>query len=552
MADTDKHALLYRLSSPTHVPDDALTRLALRLEAATSRLEDIASSSFEKPSALDAAPGAQQAAFAGAPARSSLPPAAPSAPAAPAKAELPPMLAAFDALLDNELKEFTDLSKKIGGPVAEQASALSEAFGAQRQFLQVSTLAKKPDMASPAFLEVLKDLQGAIEKVDQIKQMTRTPELKNHLTMVGDGVGVLGWVTMDTKPGDVAAELFGGAQMYGNKVLKEAKEKDDKDQVQWVQAFYKLFKSLILYIKNNHTKGVQWNPSGIDASEAIRQVKSEGTNGVPPAPAPPAGGAPPPPPPPPLPTFDNIPPPPGPAPVGKSAAGPDMGAVFEQLNKGEAVTSGLKKVDPSQMTHKNPSLRASSTVPERKDSTGSSRGKSPAPPGKKPKPESMRTKKPPKLELDGNKWIVENFENPDQPVKIEASIVQSILITRCKNTTIIIEGKANAISIDNSFRTSIVLDTLVSSVDVIKCPNFALQVMGTLPTLLLDQVDGASIYLSKDSLATEIFSSKSTSVNINLPPTEEEEDYTEHPIPEQFKTFIKDGKLVSEIVEHAG
>lgn len=120
MADTDKHALLYRLSSPTHVPDDALTRLALRLEAATSRLEDIASSSFEKPSALDAAPGAQQAAFAGAPARSSLPPAAPSAPAAPAKAELPPMLAAFDALLDNELKEFTDLSKKIGGPVAEQ------------------------------------------------------------------------------------------------------------------------------------------------------------------------------------------------------------------------------------------------------------------------------------------------------------------------------------------------------------------------------------------------------------------------------------------------
>lgn len=139
-------------------------------------------------------------------------------------------------------------------------------------------------------------------------------------------------------------------------------------------------------------------------------------------------------------------------------------------------------------------------------------------------------------------------------MEIQASMVQSILITKCKNTTIRIIGKGNAISIDNSSRTSIVLDSLVSSVDVIKCPNFAVQVLGTLPTLLLDQVDGAAVYLSKESLSTEIFSSKSTSVNINLPPAEDDEDgdYTETPIPEQFKTYIKNGKLVTEIVEHAG
>jgi adenylyl cyclase-associated protein len=84
-----------------------------------------------------------------------------------------------------------------------------------------------------------------------------------------------------------------------------------------------------------------------------------------------------------------------------------MGAVFADLNKGESVTAGLKKVDPSQMTHKNPSLRTSSTVPQRSDSSSSTgRGVSPAPPGKKPKPESLRTKKPPKKELDGNKWII--------------------------------------------------------------------------------------------------------------------------------------------------
>ncbi len=82
--------------------------------------------------------------------------------------------------------------------------------------------------------------------------------------------------------------------------------------------------------------------------------------------------------------------------------GPDSGPYFSELNKGEAVTKGLRKVDKSEMTHKNPELRAGSTVP---DNDSSVRGKSPAP-GKKPKPESMRAKKPARKELEGNKWTI--------------------------------------------------------------------------------------------------------------------------------------------------
>ena len=42
--------------------------------------------------------------------------------------------------------------------------------------------------------------------------------------MVADGVATLGWVAVEYKPADYAAELFGGAQMSGNKVLKQYKE----------------------------------------------------------------------------------------------------------------------------------------------------------------------------------------------------------------------------------------------------------------------------------------------------------------------------------------
>lgn len=113
-------------------------------------------------------------------------------------------------------------------------------------------------------------------------------------------------------------------------------------------------------------------------------------------------------------------------------------------------------------------------------------------------------------------------------------------------------GKGNAISIDNSPKTSIIIDSLVSSVDVIKCPSFALQVLETVPTVLLDQVDGATIYLSKDSLNSEVFTSKCSSVNVYLPPESDDGDYKEESVPEQFRSYVKDGRLVTEIVEHAG
>lgn len=84
-----------------------------------------------------------------------------------------------------------------------------------------------------------------------------------------------------------------------------------------------------------------------------------------------------------------------------------MGSVFAELSKGENVTAGLKKVDPSMQTHKNPTLRGTApTTIARSDSQNSSKS---VPPQKAPKPESMRTKKPPRKELDGTKWLVVSF-----------------------------------------------------------------------------------------------------------------------------------------------
>lgn len=296
------------------------------------------------------------------------------------------------------------------------------------------------------------------------------------------------------------------------------------------------------------------NQNGINPQDALREVQSSQTTSKPAAA--PLSSGPAPPPPPPLPSFDNAPPPPMPingvSSLSSGGGTSDMGAVFDQLSKGEAVTSRLRKVSPSLQTHKNPSLRTNAVVPSRSDSQTdlSSRSKSPHP-SKKPKPENLRTKKPPRKELDGNKWIIEHYDNYPEMLEISAAITQSILISRCTKTTIRVIGKANAISLDNCTQVSLVIDSLVSAVDVIKSPRFELQVLGTLPTIMLDQVDGAAIYLSRGSLGTEVFTSKCSGINVNLPGLDGE-DYEEKSLPEQVRSVVRDGFMVSEVVQHAG
>lgn len=536
-------------SSPDH--SGRLTNLLGRLEAATSRLEDIASSTVEIPQVV---PNIQEtlASPVGGPSGGS----SNALPAAPAAADdpLPDSVEDFDGFLKTSVDKYLTLSKQLGGLIAEQAELVNKGFQEERKFLLITTKAKKPNLSvaddMEAYQALLKPINESLMAVVNIKESNRGAEESNQLSAVADGIMMLAWVTDEGKPHKHVENTLGSAQYYGNRVIKDYKEKDP-NQVEWILSFQQIFKDLSEYIQQYFPSGIPWNVKGEPIQQAIKAMSS----------GPAAGSAPPPPPPPPPPAggLPPPPPPPGPPPVlqinedkagsSKSSGAGGFDAVFSELNKGEAVTKGLRKVDKSQMTHKNPSLRASSVVPDKEDAHG--RGKSPAP-GKKPKPETLRVKKPPVKLLEGNKWTVEHFDKESAPIEIEASLSHSVLISKCNNSTIIIKGKANAVTIENTKRLNLVVDTLVSSVDVVKSQNFALQVLGTIPTVLMDQIDGAQIYFSKESTATKIFHSKSANINLNV--IGADDDYIEVPLPGQISSYYDPEKkaLVDEIVSHAG
>ncbi|CEG72274.1 Putative Adenylyl cyclase-associated protein [Rhizopus microsporus] len=387
-------------------------------------------------------------------------------------------------------------------------------------------------MSSPIFMKLLAPIQKALSDIVNIKDSNRADPMFNHLSAVAEGIPSLGWFTCEPTPVPFIRDMKDSAQFYSNRVLKEYKDKDTK-HVAWCRAYLELIESLAVFVKENFPTGLIWNAKGESAESFIGKSFSEGATTEPPTatgpPAPPV--APPPPPPVVFDDDDNTPP----QPTGAAA-------VFAEINQGAGITANLRKVDKSQMTHKNPSLR-----------TQNAPAKKQGPPTPN-KPDKFSLKKAAKTSLEANKWVVENHENNHEIVIEETAINQAVYIYNCKGSTIRIKGKVNAVTVDSCTKCGIALDSTVSTVDVVNSKSFALQIFKVTPTIAVDKCDSGEIYLSKDCLGVEILSAKSSSLNVYVPedPESEDSEFKEMFVPEQFKTTVVDGKLVTVTVEHAG
>ena len=82
-------------------------------------------------------------------------------------------------------------------------------------------------MPSQIYMEILKELQSNMGAVNDIREANRPSPLFNHLTTVSEGIALLGWITVDPKPSEYITEALDSAQFYGNRVIKDYKEKSE-------------------------------------------------------------------------------------------------------------------------------------------------------------------------------------------------------------------------------------------------------------------------------------------------------------------------------------
>ncbi|KAJ6547406.1 cyclase-associated protein [Mycena capillaripes] len=494
----------------------SLATIIKRLEAATSRIEDLAIAQSQQTAPKADSLSTSHAA-------PPPPPPPPPPPAAPAALELPQSVIAFDELvIDGKLKPFLELTRSFAGQsVVEIVAIFEKQFDGLRSLLLLSGSCQQPD--KEGLEKLLVPVQANIEAITRCKDAGRKDrDWFTHITIVGDGGLAVGWIG-SPKPGPYVGEIKDTVLYNGNKVIKEFKEKDQK-HVEWVRSFIAILDAMRAYVMEYHTTGLAWNKRGITVVEYNARNAS-------------GGGAPPPPPPPPPPAAASA----------SASSGGGAAAVFAQLNRGEEVTKGLRKVDKSEMTHKNPALRASSVVPS---STGAAAPKKPIKPSK---PSSLSGKKPAKFALEGKNWSIEYQENEPSLTVDDCQLNQAVNIFGCKHSTILIKGKVNAVTLVNCVKTSVLVDSVVSSISVTNSPSFALQITGSAPMIQLDSTDSGQIYLSKGSLSAEITTAKCSAINVSLPVEGEEEGvFEEQAVPEMLRTVVKDGKLVTTVVEHVG
>ncbi|KAI3358772.1 hypothetical protein L3Q82_015171, partial [Scortum barcoo] len=409
---------------------------------------------------------------------------------------------AFDEIVSGPVAQYLSLSQKIGGDVQKHAEMLKQGFASERTLLITASSSQKPSDA--VLTTLLSPVSKAIQQVQAFREANRSSPLFNHLSAVSESVPALGWVALAPKPCPYVKEMQDAAMFYTNRVLKEYKEKD-KTHVDWVNAYLSIWTELQNYIKAHHTTGLTWSKTGPMASASAAP------------PSAPAGGCPP-------------PPPPGPPPPPASS--------------GSGGDSGLKHVSDDQKTHKNPALRGQSGAVR----TGPKPFSSPAP---KPAASATTTRTlPPVLELDGKKWKVENQEGAQNLMISDTELKQVVYAYKCNNSTLQVKGKLNSITVDNCKKMGLVFDDVVGIVEIINCKDVKIQVMGKVPTISINKTDGCHVYLSSDSLSCEIVSAKSSEMNILVPGKDGE--FTELPVPEQFKTVWDGKKLVTTATEMAG
>ncbi|UYV62147.1 CAP1 [Cordylochernes scorpioides] len=357
---------------------------------------------------------------------------------------------------------------------------------------------KVKTLCSNTLMNLLKPTSDKIQAIQEYRQKNRASSLFNHLSAISESIPALGWVAVSPTPAPYVKEMLDAGQFYTNRVLVDYKDKD-KLHVDWAKSWIQVLTQLRTYVMQDHTTGLVWGGG----------------------PAAAAGLPPPPPPPPPAGLFQD------------SGAGDDTrAALFKEISQGEGITRGLRKVTSDQQTHKNPTLRTSGPAP----------GSKPAgPPSTPPKPVVA---KPPKLELEGKKWRVENHVDRRDIVIDGTEMNQVVNIYQCQNCVVQVKGKINSIVVDSCKKTAIVFDDIVSTVEFINCKSIQAQSMGTVPTVTVDKAESVLIYLSPRSLDCEVVTSMSFEVNVAIP--KGDGDFAEHSIPEQFKS-VWNGKVLKTV-----
>jgi len=150
------------------------------------------------------------------------------------------------------------------------------------------------------------------------------------------------------------------------------------------------------------------------------------------------------------------------------------------------------------------------------------------------------------LSADGKKWSVEKVTGGDPIFIKEVKVNQTVYMFKCKDATIVVEGKIAAAAIDECEKCQVVLQDVVGSVEVTNSKRVKFQISGSCPNASIDKTDGCTVYLMSDEAKKmRLSTAKHSDVQLSYM---KDDEMVEVPIPEQFVHELQENGKVSSTV----
>eukprot|EP00036_Acanthoecidae_sp_10tr_P007722 CAMPEP_0182920620 /NCGR_PEP_ID=MMETSP0105_2-20130417/3602_1 /TAXON_ID=81532 ORGANISM="Acanthoeca-like sp., Strain 10tr" /NCGR_SAMPLE_ID=MMETSP0105_2 /ASSEMBLY_ACC=CAM_ASM_000205 /LENGTH=169 /DNA_ID=CAMNT_0025058047 /DNA_START=33 /DNA_END=542 /DNA_ORIENTATION=- len=147
-----------------------------------------------------------------------------------------------------------------------------------------------------------------------------------------------------------------------------------------------------------------------------------------------------------------------------------------------------------------------------------------------------------------DKIFIEGFDAKEQkePIIIEDGVTlkHGIFVGKCtgQGLAIVVKGKIKNLTVSGCDSIGVVVDQVVTTVEVINCKKVSVQATEQAGSWVVDKSDRTTIYAPEKSIKDKLVlvSCMSTSTNV-MHPDEKGEDTVENPVPDQIQSVFRLG-----------
>jgi len=127
-----------------------------------------------------------------------------------------------------------------------------------------------------------------------------------------------------------------------------------------------------------------------------------------------------------------------------------------------------------------------------------------------------------------------------------------IQISNCYDCTFKVPVKVNAIRLTNCEKVNIICDSLVTTFEITNSINVAVDVTGVINSFAIDSSSRVIIYLKKTSAHAQHLVSKSNEILIRVRHENDNDNYDEFVIPEQFVFNLNNNRVEGKVSDLYG